>query len=136
MLPEFVSLPFSIPNLYQGLAEARGILRTNAAGLVLEFEVKDGVVGMLKSGIKEVRLAIDEVSHIDLKEGWFRTRVFIRANRLAALSSIPGNESGKIALQIARKDRTLAKALVSGLKLSLSEKELERLNQDRSILDR
>ena len=127
MLLESISLPFSIPNVYQGLAEAKGIVRTTEAGLSLEFEVKDGVVGLLKSGINEVRLDIDELSRVDLHTGWFRTRLSIRTRSMTALSSIPGNEAGQIQLQIARKDRILAKGLASTLMLRLTEKELTRL---------
>jgi hypothetical protein len=135
MLPEIPSLPFSIPNVYQGFAEAKGILRTTENGLLLEFQVKDGVVGVLKSGINEVHVTLDQLSNISLKAGWFRTMLHIRTRSMAALKGIPGNEPGQIALQIARKDRTIAQAVASGLMLRLSEKNLERFNQDRPLLD-
>jgi hypothetical protein len=130
MLPQFVSLPFSIPDVYQGFAEAGGIIKASKAGLILEFEVKDALVGMLKSGINEVQIPTNEISFIDLKAGWFRTRLIIRTRSMATLGNIPGSKPGQIALRIARKDRDIAKRLVSVLMMSMAERELDSLNKE------
>lgn len=53
-----ISLPFSISNAYQGFAKAGGILAATDRELVLELEVKDGLVGVLKSS-NVVKIPID-----------------------------------------------------------------------------
>jgi hypothetical protein len=125
MSPQFFSLPFTIPGVYEGLASAHGVAHPTREGLTLEFQVKDGFVGMVKSRIKEVAIPLQEIVSIELKDGWFRKRLFIRARSLATLTRIPGHESGQIVLKIARKDLPMARELVSVLRLSLSEKELQ-----------
>ena len=127
MLPQFVSLPYTIPNVYEGLAAAHGVAKSTEAGLMLEFQVKDGFVGLVKSRVNEVPIPLDELVSIELKEGWFRQRLLIRARSLTTLASVPGHESGHIVLRIARKDLRVAREMVSVLRLTLAERELRRL---------
>ena len=127
MLPEFVSLPFTIPHVYEGLAAAHGVAKSTESGVMLEFQVKDGFVGLVKSRVNEVPIPLDELVSIDLKEGWFRQRLFIRARSLTTLACVPGHESGHVVLKIARKDLRIAREMVSVLRLTLAERELQRL---------
>jgi len=131
MVPQ--SLPFSIPKLYEGFATAHGIARMTSSGLTLEFEVKDGIVGMIKSGVREVQIAIDDLHVLELRKGWLRTRLFIRTRRMTAVTRIPGNRAGVIELRVAREDRHIAETLVSLLMLKLSERELEKLESDSAF---
>ena len=123
------SLPFFIANVYEGLATAHGIARITHAGLTLEFQVKDGFVGVLKTGVREVQIPIDELQLLELRKGWLKTRLLIRTRRMAVLNRIPGNHAGGIELGVARQDRPIAEALVSVLMLHLSGRELERLGR-------
>ncbi|WP_414587834.1 hypothetical protein [Scytonema sp. PCC 10023] len=129
-MPQFISLPFSIANVYQGFAEANGIAKANEAGLILEFQVKDGLMGVFKSPIKEVQIPINEIFSVELQVIWFVTRLIIRTKSIAILSDVPGSKAGQIALWIARKDRQVARELVSVLRLSMTQKELDSLNQE------
>ena len=125
------SLPFFIPKVYEGLAKANGIARISPAGLTLEFQVKDSFVGMLTSEVREVHISIDDLLHLELRKGWFKTRLVIRTRRMAAVNMIPGNHVGGIELGVTRQDRKIAETLVSILALSRSERELENLENGR-----
>ena len=129
MSPQFVTIPFTIPSVYEGLATAHGVARSTEAGLVLEFQVKDGFVGMVTSGVKEVQVPFHELVSIELKEGWFRRQLLIRARSLTTLASVPGHESGHVVVRIARKDVPMAREMVSILRLTLSERQLESLTE-------
>jgi hypothetical protein len=122
------SLRFEIANVYGGLATARGVARAAPDALVLEFEMKDAFVGMLKTAVREVRIPLEQLSLLDLRKGWFTTRVVVGTHTVAALHSLPGSESGRLELQVARADRRDAETLVSMLTLRISERELEQLN--------
>lgn len=116
------------------LASAHGVAKSTETGLILEFQVKDSFVGMVKSRVNEVPIPLDELVSIELKEGWFRQRLLIRARSLTTLANVPGHEAGLIALRIARKDRRIAREMVSVLRLTLSERELQKLSS-RGILE-
>jgi hypothetical protein len=124
---ESIQVVFSLPNVYQGLGEGKGLATATNAGLSLQFEFKDGFVGVLKSGIHTIEIPMEELYSVKLKLGWFLTRLFIRTRSMHTLSSIPGSEAAQVELRVARKDRRAAQALVSILTLSLSEKQLANL---------
>lgn len=125
-------LRFSLPNVYEGLGLGTGIATANAEGLRLEFEVKDGFVGVLRSGVRNVSIPMDELYSVNLKQGWFTTKLFVRTRSMATLQSIPGADGAQVELRIARKDRTAARTLVSMLTLTLSELQLRSLPPDTS----
>jgi hypothetical protein len=129
MLPAGFSLQFSIPDTHAGLAVTHGIVQTSEAGLVIEYETKDAVVGVVKSGIKQVCIPDDQLASVALKAGWFTTRLLIKTKGMAALSGVPGNEAGQVVLRVARKDRKAAAELVSALLLHLSERQLASLSR-------
>lgn len=130
MLSQSVCLPFSIPNLYEGFAQAHGIVKASEVGLTLEFEVKDGLLGVLRSGVKEVQIPIDEIASVDLSFFWFLTRLVIKTRSMALLSKVPQSKAGQVALwSMGPKNREIAQRLVSDLRLRMTEKEAERLNQ-------
>ena len=120
---------FSFPDVYQGFAEGGGIATATTAGLTLEFQVKDSLVGMIKSDIRRIAIPIGELHSIDLKQSWFRNRLFIRVRNMTALDGVPGNNTGQVELRVARRDTATAQALVSILTLSLSEKRLAELGR-------
>jgi hypothetical protein len=89
MLPQFTSLPFLIPEVYAGFAEVQGIMRVDENTLMLEFEIRDSLVGMLKSGVKEIRIPISEIVSVTLNKGWFKISFIIRTQKLSSLGDLP-----------------------------------------------
>jgi hypothetical protein len=130
MMPRSVTVPFSIPDLYGGFGEADGMAEVGEDALVLRFQVKDSWVRLLKSGVKEVRVPLEEIASADLKSGPFRTILTVVTNDFAAASSVPGSKHGRIKLRIAREGREAAKEAESLLKLRLAQKELEGFRKE------
>lgn len=60
--------------------------RRAGADLILELEVKDGFFGMLKSGVREVRIPFDDLADLELHKGWFSTKLCIRTRRMTVSS--------------------------------------------------
>lgn len=123
------SVPFKIPNVYQGFAEACGIAHASGSQLVLEFQVKDTIAGLVKSSVNEVSVPFTDLVSVHLHSGWFSTRLTIRTRRLAALKDIPGSEQGGVELTIARKDKHAAAELASLIALTLAERQLQDLSR-------
>jgi len=128
MIPEFISLPFLILDVYEGFAVAKGLMRVDENTLTLEFEIKDSFIGLFKSGVKEVRIPIDEIDSVTLKRGWFATALIIRTQRLSSLGKLPKQDRGQIRLNLSGEDRKTAKSVVSFVMLRISEKKLNLLD--------
>jgi hypothetical protein len=121
--------PFSFPEVYQGLASGGGIATANTAGLTLEFQVKDGFFGVIKSGVRKVEIPIAELESVVFKQGWFRNRLLIKVRSMTTLAAVPGSDTGRVELSVARRDRLSARALASLLMLSVSERNLAELER-------
>ena len=124
-----VSVPFFINDLYGGFAVARGVLRSGPEDLVLEFNTKDNVVGLLSTGVKQVRIPIAEIESIRLQQRLGRATLRLRTMSMASVVDIPGYSEEGASLRIARRYRNDAKALVSEVDLRIAELRLDELDQ-------
>jgi len=113
------AVPYHYDELYGGLADCQGLIRVDGKDLCLEFQVKDSVIGALKSSVKEVRIAIRELSSARLERRWFGlvNKLLIQASRLEPVKDVPGMNQGRIILGIARRDRLAAEQLIADLHL-------------------
>jgi hypothetical protein len=113
----FITVPFKTES---GLSQIDGIGKFSSAGVVLEFESK--FLGFIKSGIKENRIAADEILDIKFRKGLFKrgAKIEIRLKSFTQLAELP-NSDGKITLKINRDDFERAKEAVEQLQKDLIE---------------
>ena len=125
---EATRLPFSIPGTYQGLAEVAGLATLDGDALVLEFEVKDAVLGLLRSGVEVVRLPVDDLASVSLDQSWLHADLVVRARSMRSVRELPGSRQGQVSLRIARRDRATAEEFTATLLRRIAEKRRERLS--------
>jgi hypothetical protein len=119
-LPVRVDTTQSMELIGEGVFGARGLLRAEGDGLVLDLRLETGwEAGPAASH----RIALADVSEVDFASNVFRTRLTLRPRRLAAFEGIPGAERGPLALRVARRDRALASRWATALSLALLERE-------------
>ena len=90
----------------------------DGADLRLEFQTTDAVVGLLKSGVREVRLPLDGVEEVAFRKGWFGCSLVIRVAGMRGASEVPNFKQGEIALSIAKKHSQAAADLVSSIQIA------------------
>jgi len=103
-----VTLPFKVPDLFAGFAEGNGLAKATPNELALEFIIKDNVLNLFKSSIKEIRIPQSEIEGIRFKQGWFGDRLYIRMRSIKWLANLPGRNNGELTLRVARRDRSQA----------------------------
>lgn len=111
-------LPFSIPDLYAGLATAHGMARFDGKHVSIEFEVRDEIAGVVRSGVKDAAVSVQDILSIQLKRGWWKHQVLIQTDHLK-VGEIPNMERGQIRLQIARNDLEIAERFVAAVDQSI-----------------
>ncbi len=113
----FISVPFKTES---SLSQIDGISKFSSAGIVLEFESK--LFGIIKNGVKESRIALDEILDIRFRKGFFKyaAKIEIRLKSFAQLSELPNND-GKITLKLKRADFGRAAEAVLKLQKNLTE---------------
>ncbi len=112
----FISVPFKTEN---GLSQIDGIGKFSSAGIVLEFESK--LFGIIKNGVQESRISLDEILDVRFKKGFFKfaVKIEIRLKSFAKLSELP-NKDGKVTLKIKRDDFERAEQAVLKLQKNLA----------------
>lgn len=126
-----LSVPFSLPDTYGGLAEAHGIIRLEGTYLTLEFEVRDGVFGIVKSGVKVVALQAAEIAAISFKRSAFRATITLRCHSVRSVEGIPSQKAGEFRISIKRAYRDEAEQLASALRLAISEARLNAIQNEK-----
>ena len=114
------TVPFTLDQVWGGFGEGAGLLHDEGTHLGLEYEIKDGIFGAVKSGVKKLQIPFDELVSVTLTKGWLGTnwlgvKIVIQTKRLDTLRDVPGASQGKISLCIARKNHQLAEKFVADL---------------------
>jgi hypothetical protein len=113
----FISVPFKIDDNFSQIA---GIGKFSTAGIVLEYEGK--IFGIIKSGVKESKISVDDILDIKFKKGILKrsAKIEIRTKTFSKLAEVP-NKEGKITLKIERDDIERAEEAVAKLQKDLTE---------------
>lgn len=128
-LEHMSSLPFNFPEVYQGLAEAEGLLVLTADAIVLEYQIKDGLVGAFKSEVKQVVLPFEQIEDVEFRTNFMRTDITIQMNSLEPVHDVPNAEQGSVRLKIPRKSRREAAAIAHEVSIAVSDRKLEKLDR-------
>jgi hypothetical protein len=119
-MQSFTSIPFKIEGMHGGFSQVEGIGKFSSAGIVLEFEAK--IFGIMKTGVKEVRIPLAELLDVKFKKGFFKygAKIEIRLKSFAKLNELPSKD-GKVRLQIHRDDHSIAEKIVKEMQNYLEE---------------
>ena len=123
------NIPFYIDGVHGGFMKVEGIMRLEQDGIYLEFQVKDSLMEAYKSSVKTHFLVLKDIDTVELRIGWFRTRLFIFAQSGKILEAIPGNDLTQRVFSFKRGNRPALASMVSQLNLELSELKLKELDE-------
>ena len=129
-MPRSVFVPFSLQEVYGGFGEGEGVARADETGVTLEFELRDGVVGFLKSGVREVRVSLDEMSSVEVKTGPFGGQLTIATRTLGASSRVPGSKPGRVRLRVPRAGRQASREAAALLNTASADLEIEAFRRE------
>jgi hypothetical protein len=120
-------IPFSTDEAYAGLAAVEGIMLVEDDQVILEYQMKDNILGMLKSETRELVIPFEELAEVHYKRNWFVSRFRMQVNSMRILGEFPAGKGGQISLKVPRKQKENAKEIESYINLRLSEIRLDRL---------
>jgi len=123
-MPAFLnpSVPVTLDSSWGGLASNSGLLRLEGDTLVLEFETKDDVLKVLKSGVKRFAVPLTEVEACRWHRGWFGGKIELSVRRMNVLDGIAGAGQGRVTLGVSRNDRDRAFGLVTNVELAMAHR--------------
>ena len=118
-MQSFTSIPFKTKT-ESGFSHVNGIAKFSGAGIILEFASQ--FLGLIGTGVKEVRLPLAEILDVIFKKGFFKrgAKIVVRAKNFATLTMLPSKE-GKLTLNIEAADHRRAEEAVEKLNQELAE---------------
>lgn len=123
------TVPFTIPEINYGFQQAEGLLKLGKEQLELEFEVKDAILGIIKSGVEEVVIPFSDLNAMNFKTGWFSAKIILEGTSMKVFRDLPGTELATCTLKVKRKHRDEAENLMSRARLQFSEYKLDRFDE-------
>ena len=127
-------LHFKTEEAYNGFAKVSGIIRAERRQLVIEYQVKDNIFGVIKGRPKELVIPYEQLADVKYKVNWFLSRLELHVNAMRILGEFPVGEEGVIKLGINRKQKKTAKEMASYINLRASEIRLEMMDEDFTSL--
>lgn len=114
--------------------ESHGIVRLEGLNIHIEYQSKDSVFGVVKTKVKELDVALDQIQVIQFKKGFFSQSLYIQAKQMKIFGDVPGSKQAGIDLKIKRSDRKTAEYLASAANLRLSELRLAAYDSKEELL--
>ena len=110
-------VPFELDSTYGGLAQTHGLISNEGDRLRLQFQSRDAIVGVIKSGVGQIDIPMADVASVHLEKSWFGwvQELVVQVTRLDLVQSLPGVIQGRLVLQVARKDRAAAEKFATEL---------------------
>ncbi len=105
--PFTLALPIQLDEVHGGWSEAYGIARGEGEHLEIEFQIQDAL-GVTKKPAQSVKIPLAHISSVKFINGLLWHRVEIQADRIDAVSEIPGSNQGMVKLYTKKSDSKLA----------------------------
>lgn len=121
------SVPFKVKNVGGGWVEANGLLVLDGELLCFQYQTKDAVFGVIKTGVREVKVGLVDVAEMRYKARWTGAgKLIVRLTDMKLGDGVPGHESGTVELLISRQNADTARELASSANLEAAEARLRR----------
>ena len=125
-----IVLPIKQKNVYGGMAEIAGLIRRDSDTLVIEYQVKDDVLGMFNSDIKVLELPLSHIHSVEVEKKWFVCDFEIYLNRLPSIQKPLVIRENCLSFRINKKDIEKARTIRTSLMIAISEKRLSDMDSE------
>lgn len=119
-------------DIYEGLGTVGGMLSFDGRELVIEFQARDALFGLLRGEPKQYRVPLSAVESVQSGKGWFWLLPWIelQINDFALLTRLPGAHAGRWRARVSFADRVALARFAKALSFSRAGDLHERLERD------
>lgn len=124
------SVPFHF-DTFGGFGEVQGLARLDEQGLELQFSTRDAMFGVLKTGMRSLRIPLDALMAVRYTAGWFwlLPAIELRVRDLSVLQGLPESEQGRVTLSLNFRDRHDGRAFAKDLDLMRAHRRIQQLDR-------
>lgn len=98
------SIPIKLADSFEGFAESQGLLSIKDESILIQFQTKDAILGVVKSDLTEVKIPLANLVELSYKKSLFGNKLILKVDDLSLIARLPETENNEVALSIARKD--------------------------------
>ena len=115
---------------FQGWADVEGMLQFDGTSLRLDFQTADALLGLLRSGPKELEIPLHSLDGVRCGAGWFWLMPYleIELNDFKLLTRAPGAKDGRWKLRVHWRDRHSLRRFAAALSFARSSALHTQLN--------
>ena len=94
------SIPIKFNDSFEGFAESKGLLLLKNGAVIIQFQTKDAILGMVKSDLKTVDIPLENLIEISYKKSIFGNKLILLVDNLSFVELLPSSDSNEIVLSI------------------------------------
>ena len=80
------SIPIKLSDSFEGLAESKGLLSIKEEQIYIQYQTKDAILGMVKSGLLEVKIPFSNIVELSYKKSLFGNKLVLKVDDLKRVS--------------------------------------------------
>lgn len=107
-----VNVSFTIADS-SGLMESQGLAFTKDDELIVEYQNVDSMLGLLKTGVKEISIKFDDIALAKVEPKLWGSELVLKGRSLKTFRRVPGSKSGVLHLKLSRQSSNAAQNLVN-----------------------
>jgi len=120
------SIPIKLNDSFEGLAESKGLLSMKEGNINIQFQTKDSILGVMKSGLILVEIPLSNLVELSYKKSLFGNKLILKVDDLRVVEKMPNSDNNEVVLTIARGDIDDAIDFVRAIKMDISDKEYQQ----------
>jgi len=120
------SIPIKLSDSFEGLAESKGLLSMKEDNINIQFQTKDSILGVMKSGLILVEIPLSNLVELSYKKSLFGNKLILKVDDLRVVEKMPNSDNNEVILTIARGDIDDAIDFVRAIKMDISDKEYQQ----------
>lgn len=123
------SIPFSITGSFTSLFNTAGYFSFRENNVTLEYQSMDKFLGILKSGVNQRQVPVEEIDTIYLDKKLCKAIIIIKSKKINYFENFPGSWLGEIRLKIKKKYCEYAESIIKEIEYAMSEKKLFEIEE-------
>lgn len=104
-----------------GLTDTHGMLSIEDDNLMLEYQTRDAMLGMIKTSVKLVEIPVSELSSARMEQKLWRAELVLQGKNMRVFGNAPGAQRGQLRLKINRQSIQAANELLDEIRARLKE---------------
>jgi len=105
-----------------GLLESDGLISFTDATLKVEYQTTDSVLGLFKTSVKEIEIAVGDILQARIERKMFGSELVLQGNSLRVFRNLPGSTGGNFRIKINRQSQLAAQNLVDAITAAKDQK--------------